>query len=178
MTKNRVIEWAIIIFGLYAIAAYFIKAVIFLELLNGLFLGWFVACAIIFGPQMTRIIWSQDEYTPGSQFMLGLMNFIIAMAIKCTVSVLYRSSDPGLIWIISTHASDFAEFQAIVGGSLMVMTPGAIDLSVGRRDRRTLLICAVAGIGVAVAAFWFQRVNFLGILAKAHDCAMYLECPR
>lgn len=165
MIRNRVIEYALLFIAAYFLAAHFIKPLIFVEILNGLFLGWFASSLLVYGHQVWMIIWKQGRYSARSQFMLGLSAFVLSMALVRTSSVIFRSMSPGNMWILSTHLSDFAEYLAILGGTLMTTTPGFADKELGRKDRKTLLVCFLVGLVVAAVTIYIQRANLLAMIS-------------
>lgn len=117
-------------------------------ILNGLFVGTFVAAITTFAQLFRDSFVGMKDYTRVKQFALALFLFIGAYALSAYTSVQFRAfGEP----VTASYLTAFHRYMAISALILMVTAPTFGMGYLYGKDRRLLWVAV--GLGLAVALF-------------------------
>jgi hypothetical protein len=120
--KSKVFFWGCVIALFFSIVAYFTPRVLFTSVLNGVFLGVFVAVAIVYTP----LIWAsigKGRLDRVSQLVIGIALLWVSVAGQRIYWLVWQANGLPQSWQFNQLLSGLI-LLSIIGGGLFVTAPG------------------------------------------------------
>lgn len=153
-TQSGLLNSALVAAGVYLLGVVLLPQSVFIELLNGLFLGMIVAVTVVFFPLFWRSV-RQRRFDRVAQLTIGIILTWLSLILSRSAST-YSRILGDTSTMTGSHVVTLAAWLAIVGGILHVTAPGMLDDKL-RYNRGLLLLAALIGVGVAAVAIILQR---------------------
>jgi len=156
LVKSKVFSWAWLIAGLFSIVAYFVPRVLLTSVLNGMFLGVFVAVAIVYMP----LVWysvRKGSFDRVSQLSVGIALLWVSVAGQRIYWLIWQANGLPQSWQFNQLLSGLI-LLSIIGGGLFVTAPGyppdgvSDPIGVWGANRRLLLWLGALGGLITFAA--------------------------
>lgn len=151
--------WGLLI---YSVLAFLIPQNIFIEALNGFFIGIMASIAIIFRKVFLNTLLHRGPYSRADQFALSIMYLWIALVILRLTSIWSHSVVPTtIIDQFNYMTTGLGMATAIAAGTMMITAPGWKEGYVHDEDRRTVIVSVIIGLITAFSIYFLQRYKIM-----------------
>lgn len=154
LTASGFANAALLATALYVLALVALPTRVFVEVLNGLFLGMVVAVTVVFFPLFVRAI-SQRKFDRVAQLTIGIILTWLSLIISRSVNAMGKVLGNTEVLATSPMVT-LAAYLAILGGVLHVTAPGMLDDRL-RYNKSLLLFAGALGLTIALIMIYLQR---------------------
>lgn len=152
ITKRRFYVFVLAAAIIYLIAASTIPSAVFVQVLNGLFLGFSVAVSVVFAPLFWRAL-KEPEFDDVSQLTIGMG--LMWCSIWFARALNAYGQTRGFEKVINSPLVGFSAYLGVVGLMLHITAPGMVS-NRWVYNRRIVYAAIGGGLLVAATVIWIQ----------------------